>query len=80
MLLEMEKMLDDPKIPAEMKAVISREQIHDALIGLDEVALLKPVASRIQAVVDELHMRKRPDAKALLLRQEAEKAAARRRS
>ncbi len=80
MLMEMEKMLDDPQIPAEMKAVISREQIHDALAGLDEVALLAPVVSKIQLLVDGLHAPKPRDPKAILLRQETEREAAKRRS
>ena len=80
MLMEMEKMLDDPKIPAEMKAVISRDQIHEALRGLDEVALLAPVVSKIQSLVDGLHTPRAHDPKAALMREDAEKAAARRRS
>jgi hypothetical protein len=80
MLLEMEKMLDDPKIPPEMKAVISREQIHDALASLDEVTLLAPIVSKIQSLVEDLRVPKKRDPKAALLRQEAEKVAAKHRS
>jgi hypothetical protein len=80
MLKEMEKLLDNPATPPEMKAVISREQIHDALAGLDEVALLAPVVTKIQSLVEGLHAPRKHDPKAALMRQEAERAAAKRRS
>ena len=80
MLMEMERMLDDPSIPEELKAVISRDQIRDALTSLDEVALLTPMVSKIHELVADLHTPRVRDPKAALVRQELEREAAKRRS
>ena len=72
--------LDDPAIPAEVREKVSKEDIRDALASLDEVALLNPIARATQALADEMRTPKRPDPKAVLLRRETEKQAAKRRS
>jgi hypothetical protein len=79
-LLEMERFLDDPAFPAEMRDQIDREQIHEALASLDEVALLTPIARATEALANELRTPRPRDPKAAALRAEAEKLAAKRRS
>ena len=79
-LLEMEKLLDDPAIAIEVGKEVSREKIRDALRALDEVELLTPISRATQALADELRAPKAPDPKAALLRRETEKQAAKRRS
>jgi hypothetical protein len=79
-LLEMERFLDDPAFPAEMRDQVDREQIHDALRSLDEVALLTPIARATEALANELRTPRLHDPRAAALRAEAEKLAAKRRS
>jgi hypothetical protein len=80
-LREMEKMLDDPSLPEDLRAQIPKEQIHEALAALDEVALLAPIAAQVHALAEELRTpRKAADPKAEIVRREAEKQAAKRRS
>jgi hypothetical protein len=79
-LLEMERLVDDPAFPEEFRAQVDREQIRDALASLDEVALLQPIARATAALANELSTPRLHDPKAAALRQEAEKLAAKRRS
>jgi hypothetical protein len=79
-LLEMEKFLDDPAVPPDVANEVSREKIRDALAALDEVALLDPISRATEALAKDLRAPKRPDPKAALMRREAEKQAAKRRS
>ncbi len=79
-LLEMEKIVDDPAFPAELRSQIDRDQIRDALASLDEVALLSPIARATAALAAELSTPRVHDPKAAALRREAEKLAAKRRS
>jgi len=79
-LLEMEKLLDDPAITADFDREDSREKIRDALSALDEVALLTPISRATEALAEEMRTPRVPDPKAALLRRETEKQAAKRRS
>jgi hypothetical protein len=79
-LLEMERFLDDPAFPEEMRDQVDREQIHEALRSLDEVALLQPIARAIESLANELRVPKLHDPTAAALRREAERMAAKRRS
>jgi len=79
-LLEMERFLDDPSVPADVANGDSREKIREALAALDEVALLVPISRATAALAEELRTPKARDPKAALLRREAEKRAAKRRS
>jgi hypothetical protein len=79
-LLEMERFLDDPAFPEELRDQVDREQIKDALASLDEVALLQPIARATEALANELRQPRAPDPKGAALRREAEKIAARLRS
>jgi len=80
LLLEMERFLDDPAFPEEMRAEVDRSQIHDALASLDEVALLTPIARATEALANELRTPKLRDPKEAALRIEAAKLAAKLRS
>jgi hypothetical protein len=79
-LLEMEKLLDDPAISADLKKELSRDKIRDALAALDEVALLDPISRATAALAEEMRAPKAHDPKAALLRRETENQAAKRRS
>jgi hypothetical protein len=79
-LLEMERFIDDPAFPEDMRSQVDREQITDALRALDEVALLTPIARATEALANELRTPRARDPKAAALRLEAEKLAAKRRS
>jgi hypothetical protein len=79
-LLEMERFIDDPAFPEDMRSQVDREQITDALRALDEVALLTPIARATEALANELRTPRARDPKAAALRIEAEKLAAKRRS
>jgi hypothetical protein len=79
-LLEMDRFLDDPAFPAEMRAEVDRTQIRDALASLDEVALLTPIARATEALANELRTPKLRDPKEAAMRIEAAKAAAKLRS
>ena len=79
-LLEMERFIDDPAFPDEMRSQVDRSQIEDALRSLDEVALLTPIARATEALANELRTPKLRDPKEAALRLEAEKLAAKRRS
>jgi hypothetical protein len=79
-LLEMERFIDDPAFPEEMRSQIDREQIHDALRALDEVALLTPIARATEALANQLRAPKIRDPKEAAFRLESEKLAAKRRS
>ncbi len=79
-LLEMEKLIDDPAITADFDRDDSREKIREALGALDEVELLSPISRATEALAAEMRSPKVPDPKAALLRSEAAKQAAKRRS
>src|ERR1700722_17845512 len=79
-LLEMERFIDDPAFPEEMRSQIDREQIHDALRALDEVALLTPIARATEALAYQRRAPKLREPKEAALRLESEKLAAKRRS
>jgi hypothetical protein len=79
-LLEMEKLIDDPAITADFDRDESREKIREALGALDEVELLSPISRATEALAAEMRSPKGPDPKGALLRREAEKQAAKRRS
>jgi hypothetical protein len=80
-LLEMEKIADNPAIPAEVRAQISKDEIREALRSLDEVMLLKPIQRATKALVEAIEAPpKKRDPKAAAERRELEKQAAKRRS
>ncbi len=79
-LLEMEKIIDDPAIPADVRDKISREDIRDALAALDEAQLLRPIARATEALADELRAPRPRDPGVAAQRRELEKQAAKRRS
>lgn len=79
-LLEMEKMVDDPAFPPEFREQIDREQIREALVSLDEAELLMPIARATAALAAELSTPKVHDPRLAALRRETEKLAAKRRS
>ena len=79
-LLEMERFIDDPAFPEEMRSQVDRSQIQDALRSLDEVALLTPIARATEALANELRTPKLRDPTQAALRLEAEKLAAKKRS
>ncbi len=79
-LLEMERLVDDPSFPEEFRDQIDRSQIRDALAALDEVALLMPIARATAALAEELSTPRPHDPRAAALRRETEKLAAKRRS
>jgi hypothetical protein len=79
-LLEMERFLDDPSFPEEMRAEVDRTQIHEALASLDEVALFTPIARATEALANELRTPKLRDPRDAALRIEAAKLAAKLRS
>lgn len=80
-LLEFERMADDPLIPEEVRSKISKDEIREALTSLDEVALLRPIEAATRALAEEIQApRKKPDPKRLAERKELERQAAKRRS
>jgi hypothetical protein len=68
LLLEMERLADDPSVPQELRDVVDKEQIKDALAALDEVALLEPVARAAAALGEELQSPRPRDPKAAAVR------------
>ena len=79
-LLELERLVDDPAIPADVRDKISRDDIRDALAALDEAQLLTPIARATEALAEELRAPKRMDPGLAAQRRVLEKQAAKRRS
>jgi hypothetical protein len=80
-LLEFEKIADDPAIPEDIRKTISKDVINDALRSLDEVELLRPIEQATKALVAAIEApRRAPDPRLVAQRRELEKQAAKRRS
>jgi hypothetical protein len=85
MLLEMARLADDPQVPASLREAVDKDQLREALRALDFAETLEPIARASHDLIELVRAKATGaappvDPSAAILRREAERLAAKRRS